>query len=631
MKPKEYIGAKRYVVYIGRKIAEKTLEFLSLPAQFVSNKVQELKNYTMWGNSKQRLLPDGYTQLEYIESTGTQYVVTDFFFNDIATDTLSCDFMRTGTGLGSLLYGFRDEYKVNGYGFQFNDVGRTYRQYGDSDSGLSSASAKNLNTRYTVQQTGYAYTIGGSRYTVVAIAPVQNYPLTVFAIRNADQPAATITPMRLYNLNVVTAGGNMILNLIPAKRNSDNELGLYDLVTGKFYINEGTGSFVAGEEFIPTPTPTNPIEIESVGDRTNNLFDKNTPIRFGQYSNGVWNDTNTRITSDYIECLSQNSYTMSIDADGTDNLAFINYNLFDKDKNWIGNRETNGEPTFAGERIHSFKINISNVRYIQITARAYSSATVDISSKNLNTMQFEEGSGLTPYEPYGYKIPVVASGKNLFDIDSPGVQWTTNIDASGNVVSSDVNSASSFIKVKPNTTYTVSFTGTRTNSITRYHLYDNQKQWIEQIATNSSKIGVKSVVTFTTTSNTNYIRFTFRGVSKTDSFLQADTQLEEGSRATPYEPSSSHINIYLNEPLRKIGDYADYIDFEGQKVVRNVEVVDDTGTLPIEQSLRGLDTPTEESITLPAITLQQGTLTIDTDTKIKPSKTTITGDIDYVR
>ena len=29
-------------------------------------------------------------------------------------------------------------------------------------------------------------------------------------------------------------------------------------------------------------------------------------------------------------------------------------------------------------------------------------------------------------------------------------------------------------------------------------------------------------------------------------------------------------NIYLNEPLRKIGDYADYIDFKNQKVVRNI-------------------------------------------------------------
>ena len=31
-------------------------------------------------------------------------------------------------------------------------------------------------------------------------------------------------------------------------------------------------------------------------------------------------------------------------------------------------------------------------------------------------------------------------------------------------------------------------------------------------------------------------------------------------------------NIYLDEPLRKIGDYADYIDFENKKLIRNVHV-----------------------------------------------------------
>lgn len=37
------------------------------------------------------------------------------------------------------------------------------------------------------------------------------------------------------------------------------------------------------------------------------------------------------------------------------------------------------------------------------------------------------------------------------------------------------------------------------------------------------------------------------------------------------------INIYLDEPLRKIGDYADYIDFETQKVYRNVRELIITG------------------------------------------------------
>lgn len=47
-------------------------------------------------------------------------------------------------------------------------------------------------------------------------------------------------------------------------------------------------------------------------------------------------------------------------------------------------------------------------------------------------------------------------------------------------------------------------------------------------------------------------------------------QLEKGSSATEYEPYKGKTkHIYLDEPLCKVGDYADYIDFKNQKVVRN--------------------------------------------------------------
>lgn len=69
MKAKIYVGAKKYALYIGRKIVQKTLEFLTLPARFVSKKVQELKNLTMWGQSVQDGTPTPTTPIE-IESVG---------------------------------------------------------------------------------------------------------------------------------------------------------------------------------------------------------------------------------------------------------------------------------------------------------------------------------------------------------------------------------------------------------------------------------------------------------------------------------------------------------------------------------------------------------------------------------
>ena len=48
-------------------------------------------------------------------------------------------------------------------------------------------------------------------------------------------------------------------------------------------------------------------------------------------------------------------------------------------------------------------------------------------------------------------------------------------------------------------------------------------------------------------------------------------QIEEGNKETDYEPYKGQTtNIYLNEPLRKVGDAVDYIDFKNKKVVRSV-------------------------------------------------------------
>ena len=62
--------------------------------------------------------------------------------------------------------------------------------------------------------------------------------------------------------------------------------------------------------------------------------------------------------------------------------------------------------------------------------------------------------------------------------------------------------------------------------------------------------------------------------------------------------------------------YVDYLDFKNQEVVRNIEVIDDTGTLPIDQSLRGLANPVEESITLPTIMVNKGDNVFEVDTNI---------------
>ena len=54
-----------------------------------------------------------------------------------------------------------------------------------------------------------------------------------------------------------------------------------------------------------------------------------------------------------------------------------------------------------------------------------------------------------------------------------------------------------------------------------------------------------------------------------------NSMIEEGTTLSNYESyvEPKTTNIYLDEPLRKVGDYADYIDFNEKKVVRNIKEI----------------------------------------------------------
>jgi hypothetical protein len=64
-----------------------------------------------------------------------------------------------------------------------------------------------------------------------------------------------------------------------------------------------------------------------------------------------------------------------------------------------------------------------------------------------------------------------------------------------------------------------------------------------------------------------------RTINNTDTYGTFKPTLEKGNVDTFYDDYVEPIttNIYLNEPLRKIGDYADYIDFDNKRVVRNIK------------------------------------------------------------
>ena len=153
-----------------------------------------------------------------------------------------------------------------------------------------------------------------------------------------------------------------------------------------------------------TPTPSTPITPQECGERTGNLCPKGNWVQ-GQYREGVWEVIDTRMTSDYIP-VSQMQYTMSIN--NGQELSFININIFDSSKTWIGNRATIGMSPFpATSQLETTPVLLSNAAFIRLTVRAYNEEGYPTQEKiNDSNIMLNEGSTALPYEPYGYKIPI---------------------------------------------------------------------------------------------------------------------------------------------------------------------------------------------------------------------------------
>ena len=127
------------------------------------------------------------------------------------------------------------------------------------------------------------------------------------------------------------------------------------------------------------PTPTSPIEIESVGEKTKNLLSSTT---YGEY-----NPIN----------LDAGTFFFSVDANTDRQLHLF---LYDENKVRLGDT-TNAQQLQSNGR-YGYEITISS------KAKYYMYAWSGSTNEPIKPM-LEEGSTATSYEPYGYKIPITVS------------------------------------------------------------------------------------------------------------------------------------------------------------------------------------------------------------------------------
>ena len=199
------------------------------------------------------ILPNDYTRVNYIASTGTQHIDTGVV---LTNNTLVCEWEGRDDNTSGSTSLFSAEYVVGANNLRdFAGVlhgrntgraiyiGRTtgMRVGYSSTDGLFHKWSLNIGADHTVylvkdgtKLTTYSWTGDLDKFNSIAL--FCNHTTSSFS-----QKASVA-----YKYFRMRDEGGWLFWGIPAKRNSDSVLGMYDLITKQFFTNAGTGTFVEG-------------------------------------------------------------------------------------------------------------------------------------------------------------------------------------------------------------------------------------------------------------------------------------------------------------------------------------------------------------------------------------------------
>ena len=266
--------------------------------------------------SMKKTVPAGYTQLEYIEATGTQYIRTGV----VGVAKWEFDIQFTNTTQRQLM-----GYGGNGSEYWGSQTNGMYGLATWSYMNVASGGRDTIVHDYTGSDSLWVKnTTLGMGHTDVASKEYQ-----IFAI-----DGGYLCHAKLWRCKCIQ-NGSLVRDFVPAMRNSDGAIGLMDVVNNVFYGNAGSGVFYCnytwlsyiestGTQSISTGVaPTTDMEVEiaftPTGGLTENCIFGSTWSASGYFlmfyqnkirwhSGGAWVDIGSYQPGDRVVCHCTNSY-----------------------------------------------------------------------------------------------------------------------------------------------------------------------------------------------------------------------------------------------------------------------------------------------------------------------------------
>ena len=183
-------------------------------------------------------VPSGYTIVDYIESSGTQYIDTGYVANANTKIEIKCSQVKSA---GGVVFGSRETASPTDLAYALGTNAGKVCFYYNTLNALNSTITTGEFADCRIRSSKVSFNF--NQYTNLTINQFPSGNLYLFAINRGEGQTITDYSRSKIRSFIIYENDKILHYYVACYRNSDNVGGMYDFITNEFKTNDGTGSF----------------------------------------------------------------------------------------------------------------------------------------------------------------------------------------------------------------------------------------------------------------------------------------------------------------------------------------------------------------------------------------------------